>query len=147
MTAPTFSAFLAESAEARSPSELGVSTVYRTERPAEFYRGLAIWGKGRYYSLTRADSERINAGGPEDIRAVELPDTLRLLDFDLTWGRDAGGSAEARRRSDADYERLHELVGRPPRGVDGFVVRSHSLQYGYSQVVIFPRAQAKLSAG
>lgn len=114
-----------------TPSELGISKVYRTENPDKYYKGKAIWGKGKYFSLTKAESERINAGGEIDI--YTLPDTLRLMDFDLTWRKD-------RDRSDADYEEVHKLIDHPPKGVDGFVIHSHSLQYGYSQVVIFPHA-------
>lgn len=119
-----------------SPSELGVSTVYRTEQPNEYFRGKSIWGVGRYFSLSRAESEKINSGG--NIEEFVLPDSLKLADFDLTWRVHP-------EKSDADYEHLGELIkSAPPLGVDGYVVRSNSLQYGFSQVVIFPHAVNKI---
>lgn len=128
---------LFESVSLKTPSELGISTVFRTEKPDKYFKGKAIWGKGKYFSLSRTDSEKINAGTDDDIIEIRLPDTLNLIEFDLTW-KDS-------KRSDQDYETLHSLIDNPPANVDGFVVRSNSLQYGFSQVVIFPQAQTKLS--
>lgn len=128
---------LFESVKLHTPSELGISTVFRTENPDKYFKEKAIWGKGKYFSLTLADSRKINAGTDDDINEVKLPDTLKLVEFDLTW--------KDNKRSDQDYEILHSLIDNPPVNADGFVVRSNSLQYGYSQVVIFPRAQSKLS--
>ena len=80
--------------------------------------------------------EKINAGDDEDIKEVSLPNSLKLMDFDLTWSKSD--------RSDFDYQELHRLIDNAPKGVDGFVVRSNSLQYGFSQVVIFPHAQNEI---
>lgn len=128
---------LYENVQLKTPSELSISTVFRTENPDKYFKGKAIWGKGKYFSLTLADSRKINAGTDDDITEVKLPDTLKLIEFDLTW--------KDNKRSDQDYETLHSLIDNPPVNADGFVVRSNSLQYGYNQVVIFPRAQTKLS--
>jgi hypothetical protein len=118
-----------------TPSKLGVSRVYRTEKPDSFYKGKAIWGKGKYFSLSKEESERINDGG--EIKEYKLPNTLKLADFDLTWRTDSD-------RSDADYAAIGALIGKPPVGVDGYVIRSNSVQYGFSQVVIFPSALDKI---
>lgn len=118
-----------------TPSKLGVSKVYRTEKPDAFYKGKAIWGKGKYFSLTREDSERVNDGG--GIKEFKLPNSLKLADFDLTWRNDS-------ERSDEDYIELHKLIDKSPAGIDGYVIRSNSMQYGYSQVVIFPHALSKI---
>lgn len=121
-----------------TPSQLGVSIVYRTDKPDEYFKGKAIWGVGKYFSLTLDDSKKINAGGT--IKEYYLPDTLQLMEFDLTWRND-------RERSNHDYQRIHQLIDNHPEGVDGFVVKSHSLQYGFSQLVIFPHAQNQVKEG
>jgi len=122
-----------------TPSKLGCSTVYRTEKPDAYFKGKAIWGKGKYFSLTKDDSRKINAGTDNDIKEVELPDSLKLMDFDLTWSDHD--------RSSHDYDEVHKSIDRAPSGIDGFVIHSNSMQYGYSQVVIFPHAQDKVKYG
>lgn len=126
---------LSDGLKVQTAKQLGLKSVWRTDKPASFYAGKAIWGVGRYFSLTNADSEKVNDGGT--IQEVKIPSTLRLLRFDLTWSTN-------KEESDRDYRLLHSLIGKEPAGVDGLVVLSNSMQYGYSQLLVFPRSLHKL---
>jgi hypothetical protein len=119
----------------KTAKQLGIEFVYRTETPDPYYKGKAIWGKGKYFSMSKEESERINAGG--EIKQVKVPADLKLAEFDLTWHAD-------RERSNRDYKAVHALLGKDLPGLDGLVVLSNSLQYGYSQMVVFPASLHKL---
>ena len=120
----------------KSPADLGIDLVYRTEFPDPYYKGLSIWGVGKYFSLSKEDSEKISTN-TNSIKSYKLDDSLKLLKFDLTWKTDSD-------RSDKDYELVHSLINKVPKGIDGYVILSNSMQYGYSQVVIFPKAISKV---
>ena len=125
--------------ETGSPLELGVSTIYRTEKVDPYFKGKAIWGIGRYFSLSLEDAKKINSSGDaSDIKPFKLSPKLRLMKFDLTWRTDPA-------RSDFDYEAIHKLIKPSAKskldGIGGFVILSNSVQYAFSQVVVFPEYQ------
>lgn len=121
----------------RTLGQLGVRTLYRTESPDPYYKGKAVFGKGRYYSLSKKDCEKIDSGAGKFI-TVEAPADMLVAVFDLTWFKD-------REQSNADWATIQELKGRGSKKVSGFVIYSNSMKYGYNQIVVFPHALSRLS--
>lgn len=125
--------------EVGSPKKLGVTTIYRTEKVDPYFKGKAIWGVGRYFSLSLDDARKINVSGDDnDIKSYKLEQSMKLMKFDLTWRVDPV-------RSDSDYKLIHQFIKPSAKSklaeIGGFVVLSNSMQYAFSQVVIFPEYQ------
>lgn len=130
-------------------SQLGITTVYRTEKADEFFKGKAVWGTGKYYSLSKKDVSNISKDGTYKEYSVK---SMKVAVADMSYNtplpvkipkRPAGWNTHG------DFVNLHQMLEKGDlskvlKGVDGLVIYTPSLQYAYSQLVVFPKAQTKV---
>lgn len=135
-----------------SLEQAGISTVYRNENIDDFYKGKAIWGEGKYYSLDEASANKLTQPANRgDIKQQQLDPRLTILDIDMDYSKDPVAAGKV-------YEQFGELIMDAQKtgvdisktmkaaGIDGIVIRSNQQAYGYNQVVIFPEDSATNSA-
>lgn len=129
-------------------SQLGIKTVYRTNAN-EFYKGKAVWGTGRYYSLSSSDVLNISTDGTYKEYNVK---PMKVAVADMSYYRPLPIKKPPRpkdRDINDDYIILHKMMKKGDlskvlKGVDGLVIYTDSMAYGYSQLVVFPKAQNKV---
>jgi hypothetical protein len=110
--------------------------VFRTEHANPLYKTKAVWGEGRYHSMTMDEALEIQLHPETGVGtsiipdAVRLPQSLRVLSID-----DMDDLPTVGRGAPLAGERLREVV--LEQGYDAIRINTGSLNFGGDQLVVY----------